>query len=140
LIKDFIPNNQRLQLKQELKSQEENQVYNLDITHIQKHILTHNGTFSFSNQNANMCFCGHSTAEHLDFHSTCLIPDCLCNQFLDKDFKISSTMLTRRGTIKKKNDRVQVHKPCVGDDNELSPPPNPDKSVLDSYIESLAQI
>jgi hypothetical protein len=116
----------------------------VDLSQVQKHIMLPNGTFSFSNQNANMCFCGHSTAEHLDFHSTCLIPDCLCNQFLDKDFKISSTVLTRRGTIKKKNDRVQIPKQCVevqvqGDDNELSPP-NPDKNILDSYIEKLAQI
>jgi len=117
----------------------------LDLSQVQKHIMRKNATFDFDTQISNTCCCNHDTTDHLDRFSTCLIPSCLCDQFLDEGFKVSSTVLTRRGTIKKKNARVQVPERCAveveiqGNENELLSP-NPDKGILDSYIESLAQI
>jgi len=126
---------------------EDDEKYNSNnLAQIQKHVLLRNGTFSFDTQISNMmCCCSHDTTNHLDHFSTCLVPNCLCDKFLEEGFKVSELVLTRRGTIKKKNARVlQVPEPCVevgvqGDENELLPLPNQDKS-LDSYIEGLAQI
>src|SRR5262249_25112268 len=105
--------------------------------------------FSFDTQISNrMCCCNHDTTNHLDRFSTCLVPNCLCDKFLEEGFKVSELVLTIRGTIKKKKAQV-LPEPCVleveirqVDDNELLlplPPSLTDKS-LDSYIEGLAQI
>jgi len=118
-----------------------------DLSQVQKHILLKNGTFDFDSDaqiSNEMCCCHHDTSWHLDRVDCCLFAGCLCDIFLDEGFRISSTILTSRGTIKKKNARVQVPEPCAeveiqGDESQLLPP-NPDKGILDSYIESLAQI
>jgi hypothetical protein len=74
----------------------------VDLSQIQKHTMRKNGTFSFDIQIPNsQCCCRHSTAEHLDCFSTCLVPGCLCYEFLEEGYKASDTVLTRRGTVKK---------------------------------------
>jgi len=113
-----------------------------DFSRVQKIVMLRNGTFDFDFEDAqisNMCCCHHDTSWHLDRVDCCLFAGCLCDIFLDQGFRVSSTVLTRRGTIKKKN-----AKPCVAEiefqGDEIPPPSHPDKSILDSYIESLAQI
>jgi hypothetical protein len=110
----------------------------IDLSQVQKIIMLKNGTFSFSNQISNTCCCRHSTTEHIEGNDCCLVPSCLCDRFLDEGFKVSSTVLTRRGTVKKKKNA----KPCVVEvgvqGDEI--PPNSDKITLDSYIESLARM
>jgi hypothetical protein len=107
----------------------------VDLSHTQKHIMRLNGTFDFSDQNSSMCFCGHSTAEHLDNTDCCLFAEdeelCLCNKFLDKNFRISGQSLTRRGTVRK-DKKAQTQ-------SSVLEPEVPDKR-LDSYIKNLAQI
>ena len=90
------------------------------LSQAQRHIMLKNGAFEFDIVKQCLCCCGHSVTEHLDYADCCLSKElCLCDRFLDKEFKAKISKKIPR----KKDDLLQK-----------------ETRHLDSYIQQMARI